>query len=551
MYIKEIKRIEEMVGNPEGVSVNEADMIKNLYVVLENLASLLQEGKCLKSHRHLLSNKEELSRYFDVLDNWYSSVYEAVSNKKYGDFLFSIPLNYNVDFSNIDTANNEYKDLLEKAEAIAQKVNQIIDELPSKYKMVQASLFNKSTKSRIKEEMKELPEGSIFVNNFDALRCSVFFHSAGVANKLGISFGNKKVSQPSVGFTGMSIRKEIEELTEKFKKEGDISSEEADRIVFFVKITSQTGNQKYRWCLDQSLKKWYRGVNDAVRKGKKGNFVTTIMVPPDSVYSDDTRDIVIESLLNLKENSAFHDLDVRKWRFDIKDLILTDRAIIKNPGEIISEIISKIEEKYADVLVQHEEDCLVIKSNRIGIISDLLDLEENVIPVHSNLYKNMEQVEAPLLKLNSFDVRECLISNYPEMDVWDHEGALNTEFIFMYKDDYEKYKKVIEKGHRWIRLGDDAAVVEEKVEVLKEMGIHISTLPGFTDVEPEQQQFLISDEKLEKAKYIVEIGDDEIFEFTKGSKYKEDIREAILKISGIRQDKYDLSMEDDFITMER
>lgn len=105
----------------------------------------------------------------------------------------------------------------------------------------------------------------------------------------------------------MDLR-EIDELTAKLKKKGDITKKEADRL--FSPFSRQRAilnvkSKSYDPFLCKALNRWFEAVLEQIKAGRKGNFITTIPLMPKIDLGYDEQDFLKLCIQNLPTEDLF------------------------------------------------------------------------------------------------------------------------------------------------------------------------------------------------------------------------------------------------------
>lgn len=103
---------------------------------------------------------------------------------------------------------------------------------------------------------------------------------------------------------------EIDELTAKLKKKGDITKKEADRL--FSPFSRQSSlamlnvkSKSYDPFLCKALNRWFEAVLEQIKAGRKGNFITTIPLMPKIDLGYDEQDFLKLCIRNLPTEDLF------------------------------------------------------------------------------------------------------------------------------------------------------------------------------------------------------------------------------------------------------
>jgi len=275
--VKIIKNLTEKLKNEGDVSQEEADLVYMLRRIYEaycisTFTKSMNTRQKVSGFPSLKSNLYDVAVSFDFTGSfidpmcsafreWYKTVVDLVSSGRTGNFVTTIPV--------VDSC---------------RRWNRKEKDTAGFMKLAVAGLSEEDSLTEIKGEraIETLPQTKKLLS-FDAMfsGASSYLHSKLTFSRYGL-LSRLERSTSDILF--------LQEMTEKLKRENDISLEEADMIFTIIKFFQTFKVHKLRYCNEKnslelqantvksSLLYWFKEVYQTVKSGKPGNFLYALPV---------------------------------------------------------------------------------------------------------------------------------------------------------------------------------------------------------------------------------------------------------------------------------
>jgi len=377
--VKIIKNLTEKLKNEGDVSQEEADLVYMLRRIYEaycisTFTKSMNTRQKVSGFPSLKSNLYDVAVSFDFTGSfidpmcsafreWYKTVVDLVSSGRTGNFVTTIPV--------VDSC---------------RRWNRKEKDTAGFMKLAVAGLSEEDSLTEIKGEraIETLPQTKKLLS-FDVMfsGASSYLYSTLTFSRYGL-LSRLERSTSDILF--------LQEMTEKLKRENDISLEEADMIFTIIKFFQTFKVHKLRYCNEKnslelqantvksSLLYWFKEVYQTVKSGKSGNFLYALPV---------------SGLSNMGRSLTY----IRKTL----DLLPDQFFIAKLPKK----------PELPDMAgVFFDEERNVLLSQRYGVIREVAKADRYaVFPDDCGSFYRLEELEKARLKEN-FDENEYAFSIY-------------------------------------------------------------------------------------------------------------------------------------------
>jgi len=377
--VKIIKNLTEKLKNKGDVSQEEADLIYMLRRIYEaycisTFTKSMNTRQKVSGFPSLKSNFYDVAVSFDFTGSfidpmcsafreWYKTAADLVSSGRTGNFVTTIPV--------VDSCHRWNR----KEKDIAGFMKLAISRLSEEDRL---------TEIKGERAIETLPQTKKLLS-FDVMfsGASSYLYSTLTFSRYGL-LPRLERSTSDILF--------LQEMTEKLKRENDISLEEADMMFTIIKFFQTFKVHKLRYCdeknslelqantVKNSLLCWFKEVYQTVKSGKSGNFLYALPVG---------------GLSNMGRSLTY----IRKTL----DLLPDQFFIAKLP---------KKPELPDMAWVFFDEERNVLLSQRCGVIREVAEADKYaVFPDNDGSFYRLEELEKARLKEN-FDENEYAFSIY-------------------------------------------------------------------------------------------------------------------------------------------
>lgn len=377
--VKIIKNLTEKLKNEGDVSQEEADLVYMLRRIYEaycisTFTKSMNTRQKVSGFPSLKSNLYDVAVSFDFTGSfidpmcsafreWYKTVVDLVSSGRTGNFVTTIPV--------VDSCHRWNRKEKDTAGFMKLAISRLSEE-------------DRLTEIKGERAIETLPQTKKLLS-FDAMfsGSSSYLYSTLTFSRYGL-LPRLERSTSDILF--------LQEMTEKLKRENDISLEEADMIFTIIKFFQTFKVHKLRYrneknslelqanTVKSSLLYWFKEVYQTVKSGKSGNFLYALPV---------------SGLSSMGQSLTY----IRKTL----DLLSDQFFIAKLP---------KKPELPDMAWVFFDEERNVLLSQRYGVIREVAEADKYaVFPDDCGSFYRLEELEKARLKEN-FDENEYAFSIY-------------------------------------------------------------------------------------------------------------------------------------------